>query len=1359
MSQLGDQPTASPGAAGSVTESYVGTIDYMAPEVRSGRGADRRSDLYAVGVMAYTLLTGEKPLGMAKPASQLVKGLDRRWDRILGCCLEPRPENRYRDAPEMLREVERLGTSKGPPAALVVGMGVLLAVGIAVGSWMYFNRADTGEQGIPAVAVEGAVARADPKPFDPRKHAQAKQPVIAGSVTAEAEAAPAVFVLRVDPREADARLWIPGSRFTNYAITGGETRLEGLQAGDYEIVVQARGYERYSARLTIDAEGGEEVVRLAPVKGSLEVRADPDTEVTSVAADTGERMALGSTDPNGVLRVDNVLRIGTYSLELKKPHHRDQRVEPVVLVLGRTVTVTEDLLPLPGELSVFTVPQGAEVRLNGEVAGKSSTTIEQVPAEEASVFLKGYRRLERTVTLSAAESRMLDFGTLTAAAGDIRLRFAQSRVLDGRLSVEVDGRMLGKHAIAITSDGSVLLEGIEPGSRSVRLTHPDYEQWEGAVSVRDQEITELEAKLSPKPGILTVSTRPSVGFDLEVDGTPVNGREGKYSLPAEAAHTVTLRAEGYKVATKTLTLPPNGRESWTVALERAVGPEDGRPWLVPDLRDIQDQVATIDSTPAAGRVHVVRANDTLASIANRYVTAVWEIKALNGLGNDRIAVGQRLRLPDLKIEFGPKNWEAEMESSEMVSRESFSPETGRDFALRLSDEVNLEMAWIEPGAFLMGSPTGESDRDKDELQHQVRLMRGYWLGRYEVTQREWQSTMGTSAKQQRDKRDSKFSMAGEGDRHPIYYVNWEEAMEFCRKFTARERAAGRLAADREYTLPTEAQWEYACRAGTTTPFHYGESLSSAQANFDGEDPYGGASKGQYLEKTVAVGTYRPNAWGLYDMHGNVWEWCSDWYGDYLRDAVGDPTGPVSGLSRVNRGGGWLFSAGYFRSGNRNTNPSAIRGSNLGFRLALVSLKVVADLPASPSQWATRQYVVQQGDSLWGIARSHQRELGELLELNPTARNTTLHVGQSIVVRDPKNAEDQIPAIDVTPSAGRFHVVRAQDTLTSIANRYVTTVGKIRTLNGLVSDIIEVGQRLKLPDLKIDFGPENREMDRESSEIVSHESFFPETGSDFALRLSDDVNLEMAWIAPGAFLMGSPAGEAKRDNDETPHRVTLTRGYWLGRYEVTQREWQSIMGSSVKQQRDKADTERPMRGEGDKHPIYYVNWEEAMDFCRKLTQRERAAGRLSAIFEYTLPTEAQWEYACRAGTTTPFHFGESLSSAQANFDGKDPYGGASKGQYLQKTVAVGTYRPNAWGLYDMHGNVWEWFSDWYGDYLGNAVSEPTGPGWGLIRVIRGGGWFRPARDCRSASRLGYFLPGLRSRSLYLGFRLALRSAGK
>ena len=235
-----------------------------------------------------------------------------------------------------------------------------------------------------------------------------------------------------------------------------------------------------------------------------------------------------------------------------------------------------------------------------------------------------------------------------------------------------------------------------------------------------------------------------------------------------------------------------------------------------------------------------------------------------------------------------------------------------------------------------------------------------------------------------------------------------------------------------------------------------------------------------------------------------------------------------------------------------------------------------------------------------------------------------------------------------------------------------------------------------------------------------------------------IGLEMLRVSPGTFMMGSPISEPDRYNDETQHRVTLTKPFWLGKYEVTQGQWKAVMGDN------------PSHFSGNNHPVENVSWEDAIAFCRKLNQMD---GKKPQGYLYSLPTEAQWEYACRAGTSSATAFGDSLSSRDANFKRGFSFGSAAKGSYLKRTTTVGSYPPNAWGFYDMHGNVWEWCHDWYGDYAGSSVTDPVGPSSGTYRVSRGGSWINIGEDCRSVNR-DRSIPGYRG--FDPGFRLSLRS---
>ncbi len=230
---------------------------------------------------------------------------------------------------------------------------------------------------------------------------------------------------------------------------------------------------------------------------------------------------------------------------------------------------------------------------------------------------------------------------------------------------------------------------------------------------------------------------------------------------------------------------------------------------------------------------------------------------------------------------------------------------------------------IPKGKFLMGSPETEKDRFFGENQHVVIISQNFYMGSTEVTQAQWEEIRGSNP--------SKFKG---NELLPVEKISWEQAVKFCKLLSERseEKKTGR-----KYRLPTESEWEYACRAGTTTPFNFGSQFNGTQANFDGENPYGTDTKGPYLFRTIAVGSYPANAWGLYDMHGNVDEWCSDWYGAYPKGSVTDPSGPPTGLDRVYRGGCWVQNACHCRSASRKWNNASTYSSEYtGFRIVMTS---------------------------------------------------------------------------------------------------------------------------------------------------------------------------------------------------------------------------------------------------------------------------------------------------------------------------------------------------------------------------------------------------------------------------------------
>lgn len=521
----------------------------------------------------------------------------------------------------------------------------------------------------------------------------------------------------------------------------------------------------------------------------------------------------------------------------------------------------------------------------------------------------------------------------------------------------------------------------------------------------------------------------------------------------------------------------------------------------------------------------------------------------------------------------------------------------------LVNSIGIEFRLIPPGTFMMGSEDGEADQ---KPVHEVRFTKPFYLGVYEVTNAQWKAVMGGEPPSQ-----------WKDDDRPVETVKWTDAVAFCQKLSVmpEEQKAGRV-----YRLPTEAEWEYACRAGTTTKWVSGndEAILGDFAWFDSNSN----------SQTHPAGQKKPNSWGLYDMHGNVWEWCGDWYGLYAAEAVADPQGPDSGSSRVIRGGSWYRSAGYCRSVDRYGVEPSDRDDDAGFRLALS--------PAGADQ--------ANGEE------QPERDFGA----NIAAANTP-----------PLGSKRQLEQAAIAPH---------------------------------------------LPDFD---APSSRPAAQIAQEILVRGP------------AENSIGMKLKLIPPGIFMMGSNDG----DPDEMPvHEVKITRPFYLGVYEVTNAQWQAVMGRV------------PSAWRGDDHPVEQVNWTDAMAFCRTLTAlpAERAAERV-----YRLPTEAEWEYACRAGTTSDFSFGgdRSLLSEHGWFSGN------SGGQ----TRPIGQKNPNPWGLHDMHGNVWEWCGDGYGPFTEGLATDPTGLATAAVKVYRGGNWGYMARETRSAKRKSI---DPEHRDHYRGFRVAM-----
>ena len=306
---------------------------------------------------------------------------------------------------------------------------------------------------------------------------------------------------------------------------------------------------------------------------------------------------------------------------------------------------------------------------------------------------------------------------------------------------------------------------------------------------------------------------------------------------------------------------------------------------------------------------------------------VWRVLAdwLEDQGDPRFELVRLQHQPEYRRDLPPEQRDARVRELLASGVQPVVP--------TIENSIGMRFVLIPSGTFFMGSPDGEG-ADLEHPRHEVEITRPFWMGAFQVTQEQYLCVMGINP--------SWYCSAGQGlkqvkqletESFPLESVSWDETRAFCERLSSlpEEKKVGRT-----YRLPTEAEWEYSCRGGAIshTPFHFGNSLSSTQANFDGRFPHGKSAKGPFLERPSKVGSYPANAFGLFDMHGNVWDWCFDWFDEnyYKTAPKKDPRGPENGEDRVLRGGSWFLHGNCCRTAYRGVNAPGNRGDDCGFRV-------------------------------------------------------------------------------------------------------------------------------------------------------------------------------------------------------------------------------------------------------------------------------------------------------------------------------------------------------------------------------------------------------------------------------------------
>ncbi|WP_309381561.1 SUMF1/EgtB/PvdO family nonheme iron enzyme [Cerasicoccus frondis] len=822
----------------------INTVDILSPEARQGKASDARSDVYALGITAYWLLTGRKPTADYVAPSEVVHGLDEKWDVFIANCLDRDPDRRYQSIAKAKADFENfesirplrsnaqksaIGTTdtktifrhldfipvpkklqekggKGASAFRLAVVGVVLLVI----SLLVFSAINLlVEDSFP----DGAVAIKTPAGQEPR------------------------LSFRISPSNVSVKI---GGTNHNFILRDGKLDLNILP-GSYRFVLDAPGYISDSRLIQVAEDSQAVTIKLKPALTDVLFTSQPNVQLTAVDAD-GEEIKLGETDESGQLATTQALNAGEYTIIADKQGYTPTTSGPYTFAAKEPNSVEIPIEAILGVLRVKSEPQDADIYFGDRMLGKTNITLQDLPVNEEfflTTKLNGYREKTLAVTIRPQTKAILDFGDLTPLSGEIAVvvkfdgKDATPELLRGVSIVGSSASSL--HGVKKFSadagnleNGAFSITDIEAGEITLDVSHPDYADTSKKFALIDSQRIKVIYDLKPLSATLTLEPTPAnIEWIIRLDGQKVKLEEMKLALKPGVEQTLSIGNADYFAVSKAFTPKPNEKLTWAPTLELIPGPKKQSAYDVPFL--------------------------------------------------------------------------------------------------------DIPLVWVNPGSFTMGSPLSEPSRLPEEgPSTSVTLSQGYWIGAHEITQQQYAELIGFNPSRL------------QGKQRPVEYINWKEAMTYCRKLNEREAASGRIPAGYEYRLPTEAEWEYAARAGSRGPFHWGDTATNKNANFQGSYPRDFNSgevnvEDQYGAKDV--GSYEPNAWGLYDVHGNVREWCFDHYNSRLPgDSVTDWVRVEDSSRRPVRGGSWEDFAIRSRAASRSEGVSEqSRNASTGFRIVLAPI--------------------------------------------------------------------------------------------------------------------------------------------------------------------------------------------------------------------------------------------------------------------------------------------------------------------------------------------------------------------------------------------------------------------------------------
>jgi len=954
--------------SGLTTENtMLGTPHYMCPEQISGDDADFRSDIYSLGATLFHCLTGKKPYNadsiiniamkhLTDPVPSILdldSTLSPEVDQMLQKMMAKKPENRQEDWQEVIDEIEKIIYQKTASkerleeekkkrqndlvikliTVAAATMSVLLAIFVIFGS----------------------------------SEAQKMVKITAGKlVDIRLQIKPETATITLVSKRQNIK-----SKVTDFKVN--KNKLPSIKTGKYTAIIKAEGYQTINKDVIVGDENNIFIYQLEPLIGSVTIQTTPGASL-AVIDNKGVKKRIGTTDQTGEFWLN--LKEGNYQLEISKPEYKTETIALNISSKKKPI-FKKKLKLLPGNI-IIKSNLSCDIYLNKEKIGKTNEVLKNLPTGKHTLLItkEGYIDQELSISITDLPAKTISIPELQLKMGKFTLELAhstepiQEKFLPEEALIRINKGEWFRVSLPYTSN----LRRAENIKIEVRIDNFDILEPSYNCTLEHAKNKSIVINYKAKKASILIEGEDNL--DVYCDNKFIGKTGNILSVKSYIKHVIEVRKDGYLSQKFDILLDPDElkklhlpkmvsiKSSLTITMTPKLefkGIKDkapqkvsikigkDKPWILAKLplsiENIQCREHKVWIKAKNFVIYPpIKTVDILENKVNK-INFTWAPKEVPFTINANIdnaeiyidgqykcKVGRQFLITPYynhNIVIKAENHGKLAFNLSIKQRDNYKKEItvhlkrlkgiilGKDFQPSLA---GLKMIYVKPNRFIMGDNNG---LNAEKPAHKVILDHGFWMSDTEITQLQFTEIMKYNP--------SLFT----DQQKPVERVSWQEAMTFCQKLTENQRALGILNPKDYFTLPTEAEWEYACRAGSSTRFYTGNDLTSKDANFDGNFSYLGRPGGVYRKQTTKVKTFKSNKFNLFDMHGNVAEWCLDGYVFSYNDTeVRNPLRNPKGLNKVIRGGSWKNYPRYCRSSSRSNKQESTKSPTVGFRIVL-----------------------------------------------------------------------------------------------------------------------------------------------------------------------------------------------------------------------------------------------------------------------------------------------------------------------------------------------------------------------------------------------------------------------------------------